>query len=155
MLMANMAELGRVRAMLNQYSQKHRKPCQGPKSWRVQAYTPPASGYLWISAATATPRGAANSTAAPIHRITEAGPALAATAIQRGPTMHASANRVRSRRPSSRLRWVMPSGLGLGRQEPRSIMALAKPGYSRIVDPGPTFYAPRASLRTEPKKLEQ
>src|SRR5512140_3739525 len=123
MLMANMAEFGSVRAIANQYTQKHRNPCQGPKSWRVQAYRPPASGYLWIRPATATPSGAANSTAAPIHRITEPGPALAATEIQRGPTMQAIANSVRSRSPSSRLRWVM-RWFGPWQVEPRSIMPL-------------------------------
>src|SRR5581483_267312 len=106
MLMANIAELGSVRAMLNQYSQKQRKPCQGPKSRRVQAYRPPASGCLWIRAATATPSGAANSTAAAIQSSTDPGPAPAATAIQRGPMMQAIANKVRSRSPSSRWRWT-------------------------------------------------
>src|SRR6185295_4104596 len=114
MLMANMAELGSVRAIANQYTQKHRNPCQGPKSWRVQAYKPPASGYLWISAATATPSGAANRTAAAIHSTTEPGPALAATEIHRGPTMQAMAKSVRSRRPSSRLRWVANKHYGIG-----------------------------------------
>src|SRR5690242_3354877 len=59
-----------------------------------------------MSAATATPSGAANRSAAAIQRSTEPGPAPAATAIQRGPMMQAIANRVRSRSPSSRRSWT-------------------------------------------------
>src|ERR1041385_4011694 len=81
-----------------------------------------------MRAATATPSGAANNTAAPIHSITELVPALAATEIHRGPTMQAMANRVRSLRPSSRFRWVMPCETG--RWESTGIMALGPAVYS-------------------------
>src|SRR5437016_4903009 len=104
MLMVIIAELGRVSAMLNQYVQKARKPCHGPKSSRVHRYRPPAPGYFCMRAATAAPSGTAKNTAEAIQSVIDDGPACAAIAIQRGPTMQAIAKRVRSRRPSSRLR---------------------------------------------------
>src|ERR1017187_6873899 len=90
-----------------QYTQKQRKPCQGPKSPRVQTYRPPAQpGYFTASAPTATASGKAKSSAAASHNVTEPGPAWAAAGIQRVPTMQAMAKRETSRRPISRLRPV-------------------------------------------------
>jgi hypothetical protein len=88
--------------MPNQYTQKHRNPCQGPKSLRVQRYSPPAPGYFTMSAATAMASGTTNSNAASSHSVTDPGPACAAAGIQRVPIMQAMANSVTSRRPISR-----------------------------------------------------
>ena len=55
-----------------------------------------------------------NSTAAASHRVTEPGPACAAAGIQRVPTMQATANRVTSRRPSSRFRAGVGVASGTG-----------------------------------------
>src|SRR5438477_12315390 len=46
--------------------------------------------------------GTRKSTAASSHSVTEPGPACAAAGIQRVPTMHAMAKKVRSRSPNSR-----------------------------------------------------
>src|SRR5450631_3205471 len=81
---------------------KQRKPCQRPKSLRVQRYRPPVPGYFTESAATAMASGTMKSTAASSHSVTDPGPACAAAGIHRVPTMHAMAKNVMSRRPSSR-----------------------------------------------------
>src|ERR1039458_1550063 len=93
-----------------QYTQKQRKPCQGPKSPRLQTYRPPAQpGYFTTRAPTATASGKAKSSAAASHNMTEPGPACAAAGIQRVPTMQAMAKSVTSRSPISRLRPVEDS----------------------------------------------
>src|SRR5690242_5680865 len=97
-----MAALGNQIASPIQYTAKPRNPCQRPKSLRVQRYSPPVPGYFTESVPTATASGTMNSTAARNHSVTLPGPACAAAGIQRVPTMHAMANSVMSRRPSSR-----------------------------------------------------
>src|ERR1019366_300558 len=81
---------------------KHRKPCQRPKSLRVQRYMPPAPGYFTERAETAMASGTMKSRAARSQRMTEPGPAWAAAGIQRVPTMQVMAKSVTSRRPSTR-----------------------------------------------------
>ncbi len=61
-------------------------------------------GYFTQSAATAIASGTMNSTAASTHSVTDPGPACAAAGIHRVPTMHAIANSVTSRSPSSRFK---------------------------------------------------
>src|SRR5205814_1611740 len=98
-------------AMDIQYTQKARKPCQGPKSLRVQRYKPPAPGCLIESAPTATARGTVKNTAERTQSDSDPAPACAADEIQRVPTMQLMANRVTSRRPSSRRSAAEGSGL--------------------------------------------
>src|ERR1039457_5778657 len=81
---------------------KQRKPCQRPKSLRVQRYMPPAPGYFTERAETAMASGTMKSRAARSQRETEPGPAWAAAGIQRVATMQVMAKRVTSRRPSTR-----------------------------------------------------
>src|ERR1017187_8961718 len=96
-----MAAVGNQTAIPIQYTQKQRKPCHGPKSPRVQRYSPPAPGYFTVSAATATAGGTAKKIAASSHNVMEPG-TCAAAGIQRAPTMQAMQKGVRSRNPSSR-----------------------------------------------------
>src|ERR1039457_5498882 len=96
-----MAAVGNQTAIPIQYTQKQRKPCHGPKSPRVQRYSPPAPGYFTVSAATATARGTAKKIAASSHNVMEPG-TCAAAGIQRAPTIQAMQKSVRSRSPSSR-----------------------------------------------------
>ena len=79
-----------------------RKPCQTPNSARVHAYRPPAAGYFTASLATAMASGTTKNIAVTSQRVMEPGPAWAAAAIQRVPTMQAMAKSATSRRPSSR-----------------------------------------------------
>src|ERR1035438_5120735 len=81
---------------------KQRKPCQRPKSLRVQRYMPPAPGYFTERAETAMASGTMKSRAARSQSVTEPGPAWAAAGIQRVPTMQVMAKNVTSRRPSTR-----------------------------------------------------
>src|ERR1017187_5730227 len=81
---------------------KQRKPCQRPKSLRVQRYMPPAPGYFTERAETAMASGTMKSRAARSQNVTEPGPAWAAAGIQRVPTMQVMAKNVTSRRPSTR-----------------------------------------------------
>src|ERR1035438_3381143 len=81
---------------------KQRKPCQRPKSLRVQRYMPPAPGYFTERAETAMASGTMKRRAARSQRVTEPGPAWAAAGIQRMPTMQVMAKKVTSRRPSTR-----------------------------------------------------
>src|SRR5215471_3421499 len=97
-----MAALGNHTASPIQYIQKQMNPCHGPKSPRAHRYMPPDLGYFAVSDATANARGTTKKTAVSSHSVTDPGPACAAAAIQRVPTMQVMAKRVRSRRPSSR-----------------------------------------------------
>src|SRR5580700_3512786 len=63
---------------------------------------PPASGFRTVSDAVAIASGTAKQTAATTQSKIEPGPACAAVAIQRVPTMQAIANSVTSRVPSVR-----------------------------------------------------
>src|ERR1039457_7265179 len=106
-----MAALGSQNAIPIQYTQKARKPCQGPKSPRVHTYRPPAApGYLTVSAATAMASGTTKNTDASSQSVMEPGPACAAAGIQSVLTMQVMAKRVTSRRPSSR----RSAGAGVG-----------------------------------------
>jgi hypothetical protein len=81
-------------------------------------YNPPAPGCFTTSAATEMVSGTTKNTAASNHRVTDTGPAWAASGIQRVDTTHVYGNSVRSRRPSSRLSGgvdsVMESLRGVG-----------------------------------------
>src|ERR1035437_1532682 len=95
---------------------KQRKPCQRPKSLRVQRYMPPAPGYFTERAETAMASGTMKSRAARSQRVTEPGPAWAAAGIHRVPTMQVIAKRVMSRRPRTRFNcgaWSGMEGPGL------------------------------------------
>src|SRR5215469_2295536 len=105
-----MAALGNQTARPIQYIQKQTKPCHGPKSPRAHTYMPPDCGYFAVSDATAKASGTTKKTAVSSHNATDPGPAWAAAAIQRVPTMQVMAKRVRSRKPSSRLSSVEGAG---------------------------------------------
>src|ERR1700723_2372375 len=92
------------------------KPCQGPKSWRVQRKRTPAPGYFTISAPTAMARGITKRRAPRTHSVSDPGPACAAAGIQRVPTMQLMAKRVMSRRLSSRRRWQESLVLSWGKR---------------------------------------